>query len=463
MGILRDPNLEEMKRELDEMGLNSETFCMAPYIAIDLDQDGAVYTCYRGKQNLGGWKKVSLKDSFNSPHMQKIRRDLYDGRRNKNCRSCYAAEDRNSNSPRVHFYYDFLDRYYWQDPEGARAFIDKIKKNHIDADIKDLKRGELRPSSLCNLRCMHCGPHSSTKWVETLNKGDNAKVYMENEGLMENGNGVINHGIIDAGLTTYYKNTLTSDTDYEEDLLEVLDSLEHLSFTGGEPLLTPEHPRYLQHFIDSGSAKEMFLEYNTNLNIKNIEKFFPLWEQFRHIHIRASIDASFDTYEYFRTYGKIDLLKECLEKIQKFRMEKMGGNNGKWYRGMKINGTVTYNIFSALRWKELTKDWTSHDLEFHVSLIIDHPTSVKYLPNALRDKALEDMQWCYDNIFEFTDNEKYANIYKHHTKQCINYTEGFDNPDDKFPKHVGRYIDFCDKASGNSYKDYFPELVKYIE
>ncbi len=67
---------------------------MAPYVAIDLDQDGAVYTCYRGKQNLGGWKKVSLKESFNSPHMQKIRRDLYDGRRNKNCRSCYAAEDK---------------------------------------------------------------------------------------------------------------------------------------------------------------------------------------------------------------------------------------------------------------------------------------------------------------------------------------------------------------------------------
>tara|TARA_R110002050_G_scaffold62912_5_gene137941 strand:- start:4441 stop:5817 length:1377 start_codon:yes stop_codon:yes gene_type:complete len=458
MGQLRNPNLETMKRELDEMGFNSETFCTAPYLNIDLDQDGAIYTCYRGKTNVGDWKKESLKDSFNGPQMQKIRKDLYEGRQNKNCRSCWAAEKKGSNSPRVHFYYDFMDQYYEDNPEGAQEYLDKIKADYIKGKIADIKRGELRPSSLCNLRCMHCGPHSSTKWVETLTKGDNAKVYMENEGLMENGNGIINHNIIDTGLTTYYKNTLTSDTDYEEDLLEVLDSLEHISFTGGEPLLTPEHPRYLQHFIDSGNAKNMYLEYNTNLNIKNIEKFFPLWENFKHLHIRASIDASFDTYEYFRTYGKIDLLKDCLQKIQKFRLEKMGGK-----RRMKINATVTHNLFSALRWKDLTRDWTTHGVAFHVSLIIDHPISVIYMPKELREKAVAEMQWCYDNIEQFTDDEDYIDIYRHHTEQCIKYTAEQNHESDKFPEQTIKYIEFCDKTSGKSYKDYFPELIKYLE
>ena len=455
---MRNPSLKEMKEELLEMGLDTDTFCLAPYIGIDLDQDGAVYTCYRGKQNLGGWKKMSLTESFNSPHMQKIRRDQFEGRRNKNCRSCHRAEDNNSNSPRVHFYYDFFDRYFWDDPEGAKQFIEDIKNNHQTSDIDRIRRAELRPSSLCNLRCMHCGPHSSTKWVETLAKGNNAEEYMSNNGLMENGNGIIDKNIIETGLTKYYKNTLTSNTDYEEELLATLNHVDHLSFTGGEPLLTPEHPRYLQSFIDSGSAKVKCLEYNTNLNIKDIEKFFPLWEQFKHVHIRASIDASFDTYEYFRTYGKIDLVKECLLKLQTFRRERMGGK-----KGMKINATVTYNLFSAMRWKELTEDWTSHGVDLHTSLIIDHPTSVAYLPNELRDKAVEDMQWCYDNIEQFSDDEDYVEIYRHHTKQCINYTKGFDNPYDKFPEFVVKYFEFCDKTSGNSYKDYFPDLVRYIE
>ena len=458
MGQWRNPNLEEMKRELDEMGFNAETFCTAPYINIDLDQDGAIYTCYRGKTNIGGWKKESLKDSFNGPQMKKIRKDLYEGRQNQNCRSCWAAEKRNSNSPRVHFYYDFFDRYFEDDPEGAQKILDRIKSDYLQGEPKELKRGEIRPSSLCNLRCMHCGPHSSTKWVETLSKGDNAKIYMENEGLMENGNGIINHNIVDTGLTKFYKNTLTSATDYEDDLLEVLGAIQHLSYTGGEPLLSPEHPGHLQHFIDVGRAKEMALEYNSNLNIKNIEKFFPLWEQFRHLHIRASIDASFNTYEYFRTHGKIDLVKECLKKLQDFRMTKMAGK-----RRMKINATVTHNIFSALRWRDLTEDWTSHDLSFHVSLIIDHPISVIYMPNELRDKAVAEMQWCYDNIEQFTDDEDYIEVYKHHTEQCINYTSSQDNPTNKFPEQTIKYIDFCDKTSGQSYKDYFPELVKYIE
>jgi len=454
---MRGPDLTEMKEELKEMGLEEDTFCFAPYICTDLDQDGSVYSCYRGKQNLGDWKKSSVKDSFNSAPMQKIRNDQFEGRKNKNCRSCFRAEEKNSNSPRVHFYYDFMDRYYNGEPEAAQKVIEGIKQNHLTADIKELKRAELRPSSLCNLRCMHCGPHSSTKWVETLSKDNNAQVYMENDGLMENGNGIIDNNIIDVGLTAYYKNTITSDTDYEEDLLEVLNSVEHLSFTGGEPLLTPEHPRYLQNFIDNGTAKYKQLEYNTNLNIKNIEKFFPLWEQFDYIHIRASIDASFATYEYFRTYGKIDLVKECLLKIQKFREEVMTG----WK--MKINATVTYNIFSALRWKDLTEDWISHGISMHTSLIIDHPTSVAYLPNELRDKAVKEMQWCMDNIELYTQDEDYIQIYKHHTQQCINYTAGFDNPVDKFPEFVSNYITFCDQTSGNDYKDYFPDLIKYLE
>ncbi len=132
-------------------------------------------------------------------------------------------------------------------------------------------------------------------------------------------------------------------------------------------------------------------------------------------------------------------------------------------RRMKINATVTHNIFSALRWRDLTEDWTSHDLSFHVSLIIDHPISVIYMPNELRDKAVAEMQWCYDNIEQFSDDEDYIEVYKHHTEQCINYTSAQDNPTNKFPEQTIKYIEFCDQASGQSYKDYFPELVKYIE
>lgn len=457
---LINPDLDVMKSELKELGLNPDTFCFAPYMTTDLDQNGTVYTCYRGKTKLGDWKHDHFDNAFNGEELKQIREDLYNGTRNKNCKSCYRAEDNNSASPRLHFYYDYMYNIarILTPEEETRALkvVDRIKNDHLTGTTKEIVRAEIRPSSLCNLRCMHCGPHSSTKWVETLAKEDNLKIYMENDGLLENGEGIIDKSIYKTNLVEHYKNCLTSETDYKDEILELLSNCRHVSFTGGEPLLTPEHPEYLQHFIDAGVAPVMTLEYNTNLNVKNLEKFFPLWKHFKRIVLRVSLDASFDTYEYFRTYGNIEIVKSNFTKLRQFHET----NN----RKLKVNATITFNFFSALRWRDILNDWLSFDLMFHTSLVLDHPTSVKYMPNELKEHALAEMQWCVDNIDTINPgNDVYNSIYVHHTQQCINYTAGFNNDFEKFPIFVRKYIDFCDKTSGNSYKNYYPEIAKYLE
>lgn len=444
-----------MKKELEKMGLEPDTFCFAPYVVTDLDQNGNIYTCYRGKTNLGNWKKRPFDVAWNGPQLARIRGDLFKGFQHKNCRSCYSAEDKNSASPRLHFFHDVVDQYYRDNPEGLKQLVDKIKEDPIVGEYEDIKRAEMRPSSLCNLRCMHCGPHSSTRWIQDLAKDDNVAAYASNGGLLENGSGFLDEEVLEHGnVVEHYKDCLNSESAYQEDIMKLLSHCEHVSFTGGEPLLTPEHPEYLQFIIDSGRSKNMMLEYNTNLNVKNLERFFPYWEQFAFVHIRVSIDTSFDTYNYFRTYGNTDLLQHNLKLMQDWK--KVAKTR------IRVNATVTYNLFSSLRWKTIMENWTGLDLDFHTSLIIDHPTSIRYMPDELRNIALEEMQWCYDNIHNYHDDKIYKDTYRHHTEQCINYTKGFSNPTDKFPETVSKYIEFCDSTSGNSYKDYFPELEKYM-
>lgn len=452
------PTYEVMAAELEKMSLPPETFCLAPYITTDLDQDGSVLTCYRGKTRLGNWKEQPFEESFNGKKIQDIRKDLILGIENKNCVSCYNAEKKGSVSPRMNFFFDYVNG--WITTPGVDMF-DKIKRNFKKGDIEDIARIEIRPSSLCNQRCMHCGPHSSTKWIETLANEENYRIYEKNDGILRNGMGPIDHKELRwDNIVAYYKGSLTSDTKYKDDIMHLLDSSSIVNFTGGEPLLTPEHAEYLDYFVNkTGSSANKVLEYSTNLNIKNIERYFDYWQEFKTVTFRISIDSCFDTYNYFRTFGNIELIKENLKKLTEFNNQCKQDKKAK----IKIFASITFNFFSALRWREIAQNWSDYGLSFHASLILDHPVSVKYLPHDLSQRALSEMQWCIDNVEQFFTDEFEKSSFIHHTSNCMKFIQGFNNQFKTFDPMVTKYIEFCDKTSGNNVLDYYPELEEYLK
>ena len=457
----------EMENMLRDRGIeNPETFCLAPYMNADLDQSGAVYTCYRGKTRLGDWKDSPFSGVFNNEKMENIRQELYDGVKHKNCQSCYLAEDNGSYSPRMNFFNRVTIPDHYQDTpqfyERWEKLIQDIIKNPKQGRISDITRAEMRPSSLCNQRCMHCSPESSTKWVETMSKQENwDQVVNEIEvHTPKNHQRAVLGLISESGrdipakhIPKFYKKSLTGETPYKQDVLDVMESSEEVSFTGGEPLIAPDHLDYLK-FMCKENAYQKTLSYSTNLNGKDIEKYFPYWDQFHQLTFRISIDSDLAGYEYFRTYGNVDLLKENLEKLINF---------GKGHGNTDISGTITFNMFAALRWKSILADWSRYNLDFHSSLVLQHPVSVKWLPKTLSNQALEEMQWCIDNLHTFGINEDYQERVIHFTNDCMNYIKGFNNEFDTMPERTKQYIIFSDKTSGNDYKNYYPELIPYMK
>jgi len=462
---------KEMENVLSEAGIpNPHTFCLAPYMNGDLDQDGTVYTCYRGKTELGNWKEDPFSESFNGGPMKNVRQQLWDGEIIKNCESCQEAEANNSISPRINFF----NRLYIPEPwEDTSTFYDilpdlleQISEDPQHGNISDIQRTEIRPSSLCNQRCMHCNPESSTKWIEALSKKENhdqvinqVEIHTEEDhqrsvlGLMKGGGIVIPHD----QLSKFYKGSLTSASKYEDEVVSVLNSSNEIAFTGGEPLMNPEHESQLDYIVNvSKTAGTKTLSYNTNLNVKDISRYFKYWQKFQVMNLRISIDSDLAGYEYFRTYGNMEVLKENLKLVK----EQQKIHPGHFI----LSGTVTFGMLSALRWKQIIADWTEYGLEFHTSLILKHPISVKWLPKPLADKALEEMQWCLDNLDTFGDiSKRQKKKIVHHTKDCMAYISGFNNQFDMMPPRTREYILFADRSSGNNYKDYYPELIPFME
>lgn len=142
------------------------------------------------------------------------------------------------------------------------------------ADTKvELLRVDYWTGDVCNLKCVICGPGSSSAWKEEL------KIP-----IIERKQ-TVNYSWRDLDLTT----------------------LKFVHFNGGEPLLSKEHIKFLQ-VIPIKSL--VHINYNTNGTILPSEELLRIWEQFKLVQIDFSIDDIGDRFEYQRYPAKwIELTK----------------------------------------------------------------------------------------------------------------------------------------------------------
>jgi MoaA/NifB/PqqE/SkfB family radical SAM enzyme len=74
-------------------------------------------------------------------------------------------------------------------------------------------------------------------------------------------------------------------------------------FTGGEPLINPEHWDLLTELVSLGLSEKISLMYNTNLTTVRYKDtdVLDLWKKFKSVQINCSIDAVGTPLEYIRS------------------------------------------------------------------------------------------------------------------------------------------------------------------
>lgn len=434
--------MQSIIERLKKHGINTDTFCFAPYVNVDLDQSGEVYSCYRGKDPLSNWKELPLDVEFNNENYRNLRQGLFNGQKSSNCNACWDAEEHNSASPRQMF----LEQMSKYSDDTIEEVISSIKNNPKQGNIKDLIRGEIRTSSLCNLKCLHCGPHSSTQWIAQLKDKEIFDTFKETVGGLDS-------TITNENIHEVFKHTLNSISPYTTNIKKVLSNTKILQFAGGEPLMDPDHLSWLDYFVNvSKTSKEISLHYNTNLNINNIEKYFEHWKQFNNVIIRISIDSSPSSYEYFRRGGDIFLIETNIKKIQK-----EFGNK------ITLQGSITFNMFAAMEWKEITHWWNVHNLDFHTSLVRKHPTSAIYLPDDIKRECQEEMQWCIDNIYAFVESNLHKEKFIDYTNDCMNYMMNSTKIGNCMSEKSISYLKMLDRKSNLNMLTYYPRLKEYYK
>ena len=195
----------------------------------------------------------------------------------------------------------------WKRPEC----IDCIQKDLAGKSSKrtnSLKRGnigithwDIRPGSLCNLKCAMCTPWNSSKWYEDIDifKKYNGEVLNEND------------------------RKARDEIDWDWIYKNCIDKADYIYIAGGEPFYMKE----VQNFVKNLSKHEWNCN-NTRLciqtnGVSNTPKFLEILSKFNHLEFSISCDGWSDVNDLIRFPTKHNEFLKNTQELVDLNCEKL--------------------------------------------------------------------------------------------------------------------------------------------
>jgi len=289
-----------------------DTFCALPWTHLYVGTDGNVLPCCLSDHDfaMGNIQEQSVDSIIKSTSFNRLRSNMLNGQRSKECSRCYAQEDAGISSARM----DHNRRW------------PKITKNTVDSSgtIQNFKPRylDIRLNNICNLKCRMCsGYFSSAIAQEDVELFGNRK-------------------FVASGLDAKQRSQNI------DEILDYLPDVEKIYFAGGEPLLTAEHYVILDALIACGNTN-LEITYNTNfttLSYRN-RNVLDLWHKFSNITVGASLDAHGAVAEYVRHGTNWQKIEKNLELVKSTCPH------------VRLTVTSTVGLLNATSLMELQKNW----------------------------------------------------------------------------------------------------------
>ena len=432
---------------------NKETFCSLPWSSIMIMASGDYKICCfsgSGEMNERGLGEDhgmafdengnvmnvlthSIKEALNSKYHKQIRLSQSNGERNPICQVCWDRDDANAtrgqppNSLRVkRSFGQFMDM------DGAIT-LNKVnfyatKDGSIDEPPISL---DLRFTNKCNMKCIMCSSRYSSLWYEDEMKlygneyttlgSKQYKIYKEN-------------GVYKSDTPVWHDSPIWWDR-FEE----IKHRVKHIYVTGGEPFIIKGHDILLDKLIDSGLAKNVTMEYDTNLTVIN-DKILEKLKQFKKVMLFVSCDDIEDKFELIRFPGKFNKMLENLEKIKS--------------RGINVSHISScvgmYSIFSPIRVEEYFNKLGYNNFSFR--FLRTDPYNIAYLPDSIKEE-----------IIKIYEKSNISNRWKGFICGYLeNNMNKYENISESYVNKFTSHMDNLDNIRGTNWKKTFPEVSELL-
>lgn len=414
----------------------SKTFCPLPWIHIATRPNGEVRLCCTANASGAGivddkivglvkdngapmnLRNHTVEEVWNSKFMKETRLQFLRGEIPDSCKKCFVEESNGITSKRQ------WETVVWRE----RLDIEKIvASTSTDGSLPvNIPYFDLRLGNMCQLKCIMCSPHDSSAWIK-----DWKLQYPKYK---------ITELVADQIWNPKYDYTWYQKGSFLNTMKGQSHNIKELYFAGGEPLIIPEHYKILEFMVESGSASNCVLRYNSN-GVEVPDRLLELWNHFKQVKFNFSIDAVGIKNEYIRYPSKWNTIEQNLRKLDNTP------------DNVIVNIACAVQLLNILYLPELA-EWKKQQqfkkIHTHPMTNGDIGTHLVYLPSYLNVRVLptDIKELVKDKILRYTDNPRWVGI--------VNYMlqEDWSN---KLPQTI-EYLEVTDSTRGTNFREIFPEL-----
>jgi len=356
----------------------NNAFCVLPFRHMQIRNSGIVGLCCQSHPLTDESGKTfsvyehSVDEIWNSESMRQIRQDMVEGRRFDGCERCWQREDQGGISSRMKQNTEWRGGSLWnrvwikvlkylgRTPNTnylekiMTTYLEKIMTTAVKNDFivkNDPVDLEIEVGNLCNLKCRMCSPIYSSKiesdlvhskWHDQVSlAGLQGSRQMKADNALESRLPEKKHWFKERSFV------------YGE-LLRNPKSIQHISFKGGEPMISKEALGVIEYLNNKGAGKKLSYSITTNATVSNLE-IFKAFSKSR-VYFAISIDGTDKLFEYIRYPAKWLLVKDNLQRYSK-------------HRNIWLLTSITFQIYNALQIVELFRFCDQFDYRINFSTL----------------------------------------------------------------------------------------------
>jgi len=361
------------------MNIPHNTFCVLPWVSLETSPIGTVRPCCLAEEEItdnNGQKfdlnTASFANIQNSGYMQKLRQDFLDQKQPQTCRKCWREERSGRTSKRMHT----LDRLKHMLPDQTWT-----------ADAKPLMFLDLKLGNICNLKCRICGSWSSS----TFAAEELANLSQDEDKKSSHHYTMLRQGAWPRENPVFWK-----------EIDQVMDQIQYIEFTGGEPFMIQEHFDMLEGLVDRGLAANIEVHYNTN-GTQWPDQGEAIWKHFKAVEIAFSIDDVGTRFEYQRSNAIWSEVETNLSRFKELRARNAN---------IQLQVCTTVNVFNVLYLEDVA-NWINQqgfDFVYWNMMHEAYYFSISTLPNSVKTAVVDKLSTAevsdctrieFDNIIDF--------------------------------------------------------------
>lgn len=293
-----------MKKNHDD-----NVFCALPFTYVYIDSQNEYKLCSDAtlSSKISAEKK-SVLEYYNSDYINRIRNDMIDynitPEIRKICSRCIEREELN----------------LWSRRQGK---VDEITLKNFQSEnlvIPTSKTIKIKFGNICNLRCLYCGPYSSSRWV-TLeqqikkNKDHDFELLKEKIDIISRKKYNISFLRNEYGIPEIHSHNMTKM--FYEEFFIYGKNVENIIISGGEPFLSEYFYEFLEWLITNKISNKINLYVFSN-GMQLPKNFKRYYNKFKNFVINISIDGVGKKDEYLRTGTIFEKKDEVITTLSKY-------------------------------------------------------------------------------------------------------------------------------------------------